>query len=72
MGFENFSAENIASHITKSWEDRLKIRKELDSRIPRMKKEADRAAELTAALYRGESVEKIINKYKNEHIQKVA
>lgn len=72
MGFEDFSAEHISSHITKAWEDRHKIRKELDNRIPRMQKEADRAAELTAALYRGESVENIINKYKNEQMQKAA
>jgi polysaccharide pyruvyl transferase WcaK-like protein len=72
MGFENFSTENLVSHIQKSWENRASIRAELDSRIPRMKNEALRAAELVATMYRNESVEKVIKKYKEEHIQKAA
>ncbi|HMO19013.1 MAG TPA: polysaccharide pyruvyl transferase family protein [Oligoflexia bacterium] len=72
LGFENFSTEDISRHLLKAWEDRSKIRKTLEGKIPQMKKEADRAGELVAALYRGESVEPIINKYKKLELQKAA
>lgn len=72
MGFENFSTEALVSHIQKSWENRGAIRAELDARIPRMKSESLRAAELTAALYRGESPEALIKKYQSEQLQKAA
>ncbi len=72
LGFENFSVENLVSHIQKSWENRRSIRTELDGRIPRMKEESLRAAALVATLNRGESIEKMIESFKNEQVRKVA
>jgi polysaccharide pyruvyl transferase WcaK-like protein len=72
LGFENFSAENLSQHLQKAWENRGIIRSELDSRIPRMKSESLRAAELVATLHRGESIEARIASFKDELVKKVA
>lgn len=72
MGFDNFSAENLVAHISKAWNDRASIKRELDSRIPLMKNETLKAASLVGALYRGESIEKKIESFKNCQVMKAA
>jgi polysaccharide pyruvyl transferase WcaK-like protein len=62
MSFEHFSAEAIAHHISSGWENRKGIRAILEQRIPVMKREADKAAEIVAAIRRGEDVSRVIER----------
>ena len=55
LSFENFNEESIAEHIRRGWSDKDSIRANLDSRIPGMQFEANKAALLVAALHRGEN-----------------
>lgn len=64
LNFENYDKANLVAHIQKGWENRKAIRNSLEQNIPRMQNEANRAAEIVAAIHRNESIEAIIAKYK--------
>jgi polysaccharide pyruvyl transferase WcaK-like protein len=65
LGFENFSAENVAAHLLKAWNDRGLIKRRLEEKIPGMKREADKAAELVAVMHRGEDVSRALERLKS-------
>ncbi|MBX7138489.1 MAG: polysaccharide pyruvyl transferase family protein [Oligoflexia bacterium] len=60
MNFEDFSEEAVYQHLIKSWNARAQIRKHLEQRIPVLKAEAFKAAELVATLHRGENIEQAV------------
>lgn len=64
LNFENYDKANLVAHIQKGWENRKAIRSSLEQNIPRMQNEANRAAEIVAAIHRNESIEALIAKYK--------
>jgi len=65
LSFDNFSEESIASHVLNSWHNRKQIRAQLESVIPKLKRESFKAAQLVAALDRGEDLDKTLQHLKN-------
>jgi polysaccharide pyruvyl transferase WcaK-like protein len=72
MSFDDFNQERIYSHLMHGWESRTTIRKALTSRIPRLKSEAKRAAEIVAALDAGKDLDNMLNPAVRPVIQPVA
>lgn len=60
--FKDFSEESFAAFLVKGWEEQAQIRATLEKKVPGNKRQALRAAELVAALDRGESVEAAIRR----------
>ncbi len=58
--FKDFTEESFGEFIVKGWEQRAKIRATLERKVPQNKQRALRAAELVAALDRGEAVDTAI------------
>ena len=58
--FKDFSEESFAAFLIKGWEERAEIRSTLERKVPEKKRQALRAAELVAALDRGEAVDSAI------------
>ena len=65
MSFDDFSAEGLSRNIIGAWEKRQSIRTSLIARIPVLQREANKAAELVAALDRGEDLDKTITRLNN-------
>ncbi len=61
LGFDNFNEESIYQHLMRTWNERHNIRKTLEQRIPILKQEAMKGAEIVAAMDRGETVESAIS-----------
>ncbi|MCC6952641.1 MAG: polysaccharide pyruvyl transferase family protein [Deltaproteobacteria bacterium] len=53
MDFEDFHPDRFLSYILKGWENRQQIRAVLQSRIPTLQREANKSAELVAAMRAG-------------------
>ncbi len=49
--------DSLAAYILKGWRERDAIRKRLRTSMPRLQKEAGKAAELVAALHRGDDLD---------------
>ncbi len=60
MGFEEFSEDALVALIRRGWAERDLIRDRLRQRIPVQQKKARRAAELVAALHRGDDLGTVI------------
>jgi polysaccharide pyruvyl transferase WcaK-like protein len=56
LEFDRFSEEEIYVHVMNGWEKRAALRSQLEKRIPAMKNEALKAADLVAAIHRGEDI----------------
>ena len=72
LGFENFSAEAIAAHLQKGWNNRGQIRSLLEERIPEYQYEAHKAARLVAALHQGRDITNAVEQLRNERFQQPA
>ena len=62
MSFNDFSAETIYRHLIRGWNDRAKIKENLKQHIPFLLAEADKAAQLVAAIDRGEDPGSVIRR----------
>jgi len=56
LSFDEFCEEGLIDHLRRGWENRESIREVLRNRIPALQREARKAAELVACIYRGEDV----------------
>jgi polysaccharide pyruvyl transferase WcaK-like protein len=61
LNFDAFSSLALEEQIRRAWEERAAIRRELTSRIPALQERARWAADIIAAMDRGESVENVIH-----------
>lgn len=57
LSFKDFTEETVANHLLKGWEQRRELRRQLELRIPERRREAFKAADLVAALHRGEDLD---------------
>lgn len=57
MSFNDFSEQALYHHFSNAWERRAEIRAHLEQRIPELRAEAARAAQIVGALHRGSSVD---------------
>ncbi|MBN1269126.1 MAG: polysaccharide pyruvyl transferase family protein [Kiritimatiellae bacterium] len=57
LSFKDFSEDALVRHIRAGWEKRHELREHLGRRIPIQQRKADRAAELIAAIHRGEDID---------------
>ena len=64
MRFSNFAVGTLTEHILGAWQGRNKIKEILVQRIPELQSEAYRAAELVAAIHRGESLDPYFARYR--------
>jgi len=69
LGFENFDAESIASHLRKGWNERDIIRSRLDEKIPQYQYEAHKAARLVAALDQGLDIGRAVEALRAEQFR---
>ena len=72
MSFNDFSVEALSAHILSGWEKRIQIRTILEGSIPRLQREANRAAEIVAALSRGEDLDRVFAGFSSSTEQRVA
>ena len=63
--FSNFGSEQITAHLVRSWRERASIRDHLQLRVPQLKREASKGAELVAAMRRGEEIDAAIARLSN-------
>lgn len=61
MSFNDFSPEAMYQHIRNAWEQRDAIRAKLTQVIPHRQKDASKAAEIIAAISRGEDIDTAFN-----------
>lgn len=64
LGFNRFSTDSVADYVLRGWNDRAKIRQQLDNLIPEMQRQAAGAAEIVAGMRRGEDVATVIRRLK--------
>jgi len=57
LSFDNFTSESVLAHIERGWNTRHEIKAQLEKVVPTLKSRANKAAELVAALSRGESLD---------------
>jgi polysaccharide pyruvyl transferase WcaK-like protein len=57
IGFDRFAPEDLTRHVLAGWRDRDRIKDVLRSRIPELQADARTAADVLAAVHRGESIE---------------
>ena len=60
IGFDRFTREELVEHLRTGWDDRDRDREILAVRIPQLQADARKAAEVVAAVRRGESVERAL------------
>jgi polysaccharide pyruvyl transferase WcaK-like protein len=57
MSFADFSEDALVEHIRRGWQERGPLRERLNERIPIQQARAKKAAELVAAIHRGEDID---------------
>lgn len=57
MSFHDFGEEALTNHFASAWNRRSEIRAHLEHRVPELRAEAARAAQIVGALHRGSSVD---------------
>jgi polysaccharide pyruvyl transferase WcaK-like protein len=57
MSFADFSEDALVGHIRSGWEKRAELKAHLTTRIPQLQQKAYKAAELVAAIHRGEDID---------------
>lgn len=62
LSFKDFAEEPLARHILRGWEERAALKETLRGRIPALRERARAAAELVAALHRGEDLDEAFGK----------
>jgi polysaccharide pyruvyl transferase WcaK-like protein len=66
LSFSNFEKQKLAEHILKCWQERAQAKAQLEVVIPKLQREALRAADLIALLDRGIKVEDAVNQIRQE------
>ena len=67
LNFEDFSANSLAKHLIRGWNDRYKLRKMMETIIPKMKEQVLIAPKLVAAIHRNEDITKILEPHRVSH-----
>lgn len=62
MEFDSYTTENVINHVLSGWNRRHEIREKLQKRIPELQIEARRAAEIVAALRKGEGIDRFFKR----------
>ena len=57
LRFDDFSADGVRAHLRKGWADRARIRTVLERCVPVLQGDARKAADLVAAVRRGEEID---------------
>jgi polysaccharide pyruvyl transferase WcaK-like protein len=57
MSFHDFGEEALTNHFASAWNRRSEIRAHLEHRVPELRAEAARAAQIVGALHRGSSID---------------
>lgn len=65
LDFADFSEEALTRHLLNGWEHRADIRRRLGKRIPELKREAWKAADLVGALNRDEDIGRTVAALRN-------
>lgn len=65
LDFERFSAQRLEEQLRHAWDDRRQVQQTIVERMPIMQEKAKWAAELVAAIDRGEQVAAAIDRYEN-------
>jgi polysaccharide pyruvyl transferase WcaK-like protein len=60
LGFEDFSVDSLAAHVTRAWNDRALLRAHLAAVMPELQRDAHTPAALVLALDRGEDLDAAI------------
>jgi polysaccharide pyruvyl transferase WcaK-like protein len=66
IGFDRFTTEDLTRHLLGGWQERDRIRSVLHSRIPELQADARLAAEVLAAVHRGEPMEGALGRSSNQ------
>ena len=66
IGFDRFTTEDLTRHLLGGWQERDRIRSVLHSRIPELQADARLAAEVLAAVHRGEPMEGVLGWSSNQ------
>jgi len=69
LSFADFSEEALVTHILKGWEQRASIQETLRCTIPREQQKAASAAQLVAALHKGESLSQALKRLSTQEPQ---
>ena len=60
IGFDRFTPDDLSRHLLAGWRDREQIREVLRSRIPELQSDARIAADVLAAVHRGEPIGSVL------------
>lgn len=66
MYFSDFNADSLTEHLRFGWSKRTCIRKQLEVRIPVLRREALKAGELVGAMNSGESIHRALARFHKE------
>jgi polysaccharide pyruvyl transferase WcaK-like protein len=69
LSFSQFETQKLAEHILKCWSERAQAKAQLESVIPKLQREALRAAELVALLDGGMAVEEAVKAIREDQAQ---
>jgi polysaccharide pyruvyl transferase WcaK-like protein len=62
LSFQDFDVDALAEHVARGWRRKAELRSHLETAIPQLIRRANRAAELVAALHRGEDLDAVFSR----------
>lgn len=60
LDFDDFTAERLAGHILRGWEERTRLRAKLEEKIPVLARQAEWPAQWVAGMERGEDLNEVL------------
>lgn len=66
LDFDDFSSASLTELFLRGWEDRVSLRRALETRVPALKARAHFSGELVAAIDRGEDVDRLIARARSD------